>query len=145
MGKCIPGPSCPNGVYVYDHEKKTWMLEEKIPLMENGYHVIYFDNANCYACRKFDNEWFSFADSVDPPKPLLIVVLCNWFAKQCSSEHAKRLFEIFDVHISPTIVFMIREEGKITRMYRHEGILDREKLLFLHSMFKNFAVSTRNK
>ena len=137
--ECKPGPSCPNGVYVYDFEKKTWRLEEKLPFKENGYYVIYFDNSSCPACRKFDQEWFSFVDSLDPPRPTLIVVLCDWFAKLCASEYAKKLFEVFDVHISPTVFFMIREDGKITRMFKHEGLLDKGKLVFLHRAFKEFV------
>jgi hypothetical protein len=34
---------------------------------------------------------------------------------------------------------MIRENGKITRMFKHEGLLDKEKLFFLHRAFKEFA------
>jgi hypothetical protein len=73
------------------------------------------------------------------PRTTLIVVLCDWFAKLCTSEYAKKLFEVFDVHISPTVFFMIRENGKITRMFKHEGLLDKEKLFFLHRAFKEFA------
>jgi thioredoxin-related protein len=137
-----PGPSCQDGVYVYDQERRGWVFEEKSPFREDGYYVLYFDNTRCPACRKFDEEWFRFVEAADPPRPTFIIILCTWFAKLCSSEIAKRLFEIFDVHVSPTILFMVRENGKIMRMYKHEGVLGMERMQFLHNTFKQL-VDTR--
>jgi len=132
-----PGPGTPNGLYVYSREKRGWVLLDRFWLGDNGVHVIYFDNTLCPACRRFDKTWFTFveksADKAD--STYFMIALCDWFARQCSSEHAKRLFEIFDVHISPTIVFLLRENGKIKRSLKNEGSMTLDRLTLTYALF----------
>lgn len=121
-----------NGVYVYGAGR--WVLSEKIPLDADGFYVVYFSNTMCGACRKFNETWFKLTKELSGAT--FVVVLCDWFARSCRSETAKRLFEIFDVHVSPTLVFLVRENGKITRMYKHEGTITAEGFLAVFEAFK---------
>ncbi|MGC8987609.1 hypothetical protein [Infirmifilum sp.] len=125
-----PGPATPNGLYLYSTTEKRWIQLERFWLSENGVHVIYFDNTLCPACRKFDKTWFTFVEqnAEKARDTYFMIALCDWFAGQCGSEPARRLFEIFDVHVSPTIVFLIRKGGELKKSLKHEGVMDMEKL-----------------
>ncbi len=132
-----PGPGTPNGLYVYSREKKGWILLDRFWLGDNGLHVIYFDNALCPACRRFDKIWFPFVEknAEQAGNTYFMIALCNWFAKQCGAEPARRFFEIFDVHVSPTILFLLRENGKIKKSFKNEGSMTMEKLTLTYLLF----------
>lgn len=132
-----PGPGSPNGLYLYSPEKRGWVLLDKLWLADSGVHVVYFDNTLCPACRRFDNTWFPFVEQNAGRSNgvYFMIALCDWFAKQCSSEPARRLFEIFDVHVSPTIVLLERENGKIKRSFKNEGSMSQDKLAATYLLF----------
>jgi len=53
-----------------------------------------------------------------------VIVLCDWFARECSSSAASESFEHFDVHASPTtIVLYSDEKGEIKYQEKYEGVL----------------------
>ncbi|MEZ0346309.1 MAG: hypothetical protein ABWK01_07150 [Infirmifilum sp.] len=125
-----PGPLTPNGVYIYSAEKGGWILLDQPWPSDNGVYVIYFDNTRCPACRKFDKTWFSFVEknAKQGKDAYFIIALCDWFARQCSAEPARKLFECFDVHVSPTVVFLVREDGRVKRSLKHEGVMTLDRL-----------------
>lgn len=137
-----PGPSTPNGLYLYSTEKKAWILLDTFWLGDNGFHVIYFDNSFCPACRRFDKTWFAFVEqnAGRAKDTYFMIALCDWFSKQCSAEPSKRMFEIFDVHVSPTIVFLLRENGKIKKSLKHEGSMTLERLTMTYAVFTSVNV-----
>lgn len=133
-----PGSGTPNGVYVYNPELGEWFLTEDPPFKRTGFHVIYFDNTRCPACRRFDPHWFSFVEEMAPKNPgdVFMVVLCDWFSRQCSSGLAKRLFEVFDIHVSPTIAFVYRVDGAVKRLQKEEGVLEKDRLAVAYIVSK---------
>ncbi|MEM2627990.1 MAG: hypothetical protein QW775_07055, partial [Ignisphaera sp.] len=53
-----------------------------------------------------------------------IIVLCNWFARDCNSTAAAETFKRFDVHASPTtIVLYVDENNEIKYQEKYEGVL----------------------
>lgn len=129
-----PGLDTPNGIYVYNPKLGEWVLTEKLPFKQTGFHIIYFDNTRCSACRRFDSHWFSFVEEMafKNPEDVFMIVLCDWFSKKCNSAPAKRLFEIFDIHVSPTVAFVYRVNGSVKRFQKEEGLLEKDKLAVIY-------------
>jgi len=116
--------TAPHGIYVYSVKSRSWVPASKSALLGDGVYVIYFDNARCGACRKFDESWFPFVEKAAlEGRATFVVVLCDWFARSCSSDDARELFREFDVHTSPTVVFLRREGGKNAKVLRGEGVM----------------------
>lgn len=120
----------PHGIYVYDQGKGVWYLlkveGESFKPYRKGVYVIYFDNAKCSACRKYDTVWFPFIENnLQNYKQFnFLVILCNWFARDCNSTAAAETFRRFDVHSSPTtIVLYADENGDVKYQEKYEGVL----------------------
>ncbi len=130
-----PGPGSPHGVYTYDPISKTWVLEtvdgEWRP-SGTGLLFIYFDNTRCPACRLYDKYWFEFAERRGDELKLSIV-LCAWFAHDCRSESAKKMFREYDVHASPTTLILCLKNGETVVIGKHEGVLRLEELIAIHA------------
>jgi len=142
----IVNENSPHGIYVYDHEKGSWQLVqvEDGPFKPNkkGIYVIYFDNAKCSACRKYDTIWFPFIEnSMQTKKEItFVIVLCNWFARDCKSKSASETFKQFDVHASPTtIVLYVDENGEIKYQEKYEGVLYEFELKLVLEQFEDRA------
>lgn len=127
-------PQLPNGIYVYDEKAQKWVLthvdgEHYIP-REDGLYVLYFDNARCPACRAYDGYWFPFVKLLGGAYKgaKYIVVMCDWFTRECSSSAAKRTFEHFDVHASPTTVLVYVEGGSVKGVRKVEGVKKMDEL-----------------
>ncbi|MGC9012637.1 hypothetical protein [Thermogladius sp.] len=125
----------PHGVYRYSRENSKWVLisvddEDFTQKLEPGNYVVYFDNAKCPACRVYDMYWYPFVKLLGDAYPFsYLVVLCNWFSKDCGSKAASKAFEKFDVHASPTTVIMTVENGgRIARSVKVEGVKRMDEL-----------------
>lgn len=126
----IINESSANGIYIYDHDTGLWKLLK----VEDGYfkptkkgiYVIYFDNARCSACRKYDSIWFPFIENHarNMKDANFVIILCNWFARDCNSKAASESFKHYDVHASPTtVVLYVDENGSIKYQEKYEGVL----------------------
>jgi len=132
--------TAPHGVYVYSVESRSWIPAGRSALLGDGVYVIYFDNAKCGACRKFDDYWFPFVEEVAPEgRATFVIVLCEWFAKRCSSDDARDLFKEFDVHVSPTVVFLRREGGKNAKVLKGEGVMPPQWLAITYQLITQGA------
>lgn len=130
------GSDTPHGVYIYSPGAGEWLSAGKEDLLADGAYVIYFDNTKCSACRKFDGDWFPFVEKVAAEEKVkFVIILCEWFAKKCNSEDARDLFKEFDVHISPTLVFLRRENGRIVKRLKAEGLIPPGWLAITYAAF----------
>ncbi|MEM0495199.1 MAG: thioredoxin family protein [Thermofilum sp.] len=137
------GRGSPHGIYVYSPEARRWVSASRESILADGAYVIYFDNTSCSACRKFDETWFPFTErAAAESRVRFVIVLCEWFAKRCTSEDAKELFKEFDVHISPTLVFLRRENGKIVKKLKAEGLMPPGWLAVTYAAFVASLEST---
>jgi hypothetical protein len=134
-------PDSPHGIYVYDFNKDKWVLKmvEGNPVIpwSDGYYVIYFDNAKCPACRSYDNYWFPFVKLFGRmfSNVNFVVVLCDWFARECVSEAASGAFRKFDVHASPTTILLRVVNGEIREKKELSGVKKIDELLNIVSSF----------
>lgn len=141
----------PHGIYAYDPDKGVWYLVrtdgEPFKPDKKGVYVIYFDNAKCSACRKYDTIWFPFIENnLQNYKHFnFIIILCSWFARDCKSTAAAETFKRFDVHASPTtIVLYADENGEIKYQEKYEGVLyEFELKLILESFEERVAKAMR--
>lgn len=146
QGLKIVNESSPNGIYVYSHDNGLWRLlrvdGDYFKPIKKGVYVIYFDNAKCAACRKYDNVWFSFIDNNMRNKKdfYFVIILCNWFARDCNSGAASESFKHYDVHASPTtIVLYVDEHGEIKYQEKYEGVLYEFELKLVLENFEERA------
>jgi len=101
-----------------------WVAAGRSVLDGDGLYVVYFSNSECGACRVFDDVWYPFVEMASGAAAArFVVVLCGWFARECGSEDAKSLFKEFDVHVSPTVVFLRREGGGSAKVLKGEGVM----------------------
>lgn len=133
-----PGKDSPNGIYVYSPKAGKWMLvtgegdEEPFTPKSDGFFVIYFDNTKCPACRAYDKIWFPYiekkASELWGKGFRFIVVLCDWFARECRSKAAAETFRKYEVRASPTTILSAVKGGEQVRLERYEGVLNAEEL-----------------
>lgn len=127
-------PESPNGIYVYDGKREKWVLKylngDFFQPWEDGLFVIYFDNAKCPACRAYDTYWYPFVKLIGPTfqNSHYVIILCDWFAKECDSEIARGSFQKYDVHASPTTLLMYSNSGKIILQDKLEGVKRMDEL-----------------
>ncbi|MEM1623208.1 MAG: hypothetical protein QW740_05900 [Sulfolobales archaeon] len=129
------GPGCPHGLYIYDKERDVWVLFSSkdndvfLPKVD-GYYIIYFDNSRCSACRKYDIHWFPYIrqNSQKLPDHYFIIVLCDWFARECKSPVASNTFTYYAVHASPTTVLLYIKNGKEVYRETYDGYLKMDEL-----------------
>lgn len=122
-------PENKHGVYKYSGEDDTWVyldvegLDPFIP--KDKYAVMYFDNAKCSACRRYDIYWFPFVRSLSNENNefSFYIILCNWFARDCESLVASATFTYFDVHSSPTTILLSWMDGKVVYKEKYDGVL----------------------
>jgi len=134
-------PNSPNGLYIYDKKSDKWIyIEVSIDYFQprmDGVYVIYFDNAKCPACRVYDIHWFPYVrllgSSLD--NVYFIVILCNWFARDCNSSIASKTFEHYNVHASPTTILLSVKNGEIVDKEIVEGVKTLDKLAELVESF----------
>ncbi len=124
----------PHGIYLYDPSKDVWRLiategDPYIP-KEDGAYVIYFDNTKCPACRRYDPIWFGYIRSVARKLEnyRFVIVLCDWFARECKSTAAANTFRHYDVHASPTTILLYVKNGKEVYRESYEGVLKEDEL-----------------
>jgi len=123
------GTKSPHGIYIYDPGEDCWVLVRSdgdpfIP-SEDGVYVIYFDNTKCPACRRYDPAWFSYVRkwSKKDSRFHFVIVLCDWFARECKSEAAAKTFREYKVSASPTTIFVYVKNGQRVYDERYEGVL----------------------
>ncbi|NPA97581.1 MAG: hypothetical protein GXO32_08280 [Crenarchaeota archaeon] len=137
--------SCPHGIYVYDREADEWVLVategEPFKPTRDGIYAIYFDNTKCPACRRYDPIWFNYVKKYSQKNPQMnfVIVLCEWFARNCKSEAASKTFKEFDVHASPTTVFLYVKGGKAVYKEKYEGVLYEFELSMITDGFADRA------
>lgn len=128
MSRHMPGPGSENGIYVYNPKNSSWTLLRKdgdafkIGELGEGTYVVYFDNLLCPACRIQDQHFYRLIvkrGSEDSAK--FVIIMCNWFSGNCSSQAAAKSFEAFDVSASPTIIVAKVKDGNV-KMERLEGV-----------------------
>ncbi|MEM1541389.1 MAG: hypothetical protein QW101_02545 [Ignisphaera sp.] len=136
-----------NGIYLYDPKNSVWIFlrsdGDSYKPDKKGIYVLYFDNAKCSACRKYDNIWFPFVQNNANTKNNLyfVVILCNWFARDCTSKAASESFKHYDVHASPTtIVLYVDESGEIKYQEKYEGVLYEFELKLILENFEERAM-----
>ncbi len=139
----IVDASSPHGVYVYDKDKDLWLFCEE-PLnnvFSNGFYVIYFDNTECSACRKYDNIWFPTVKKFKNAFPYTYtIILCGWFSNKCNSKNAAKLFDEHKIKASPTTLFIYIKNGNIVYEEKYEGVLDLKDLVYVLKTFKDRAL-----
>jgi len=129
------GPDSPHGIYFYDKFRDLWVLfstrdaDPFVPRVD-GYYVMYFDNARCSACRKYDLHWFPYVRRVsrELKDHYFLIVLCNWFARDCNSSSASITFTYYAVHASPTTVLLYVKDSKERYKESYDGYLKTEEL-----------------
>ncbi|MEM0026218.1 MAG: hypothetical protein QXZ48_02810 [Zestosphaera sp.] len=122
-------PENKHGIYKYLRGEDTWVylniegIDPFIP--RDKYAVMYFDNAKCHACRRYDIYWFPFVRSLSSESNefSFYIVLCNWFARDCESLVASATFTYFDVHSSPTTLLLSWIDGKVAYKEKYDGVL----------------------
>jgi len=125
----------PHGIYRYDRTSREWVLIDKdgdgFKPYKDGFYIVYFDNTKCAACRIYDLFWYPFIETIgkDLEGIEYIIVLCEWFAKQCKSRSASNTFKEFDVHASPTTAFIEVRNLKIVRKELVRGVMKTEELI----------------
>jgi len=131
----------PHGIYIYDHAQDKWIFidiggEIFIPRKE-GVYVIYFDNTKCPACRIYDIHWFPYVKLIGSSleNTYFVIVLCEWFARECRSTSASETFKYYDIHASPTTVLISVRNGKEIDREKVEGINTMDKLADLVENF----------
>lgn len=121
-----------HGIYVFNPQEKVWLpADPSEALSGDGLKLLYFGNTKCAACTVFNVYWNLLADKVSKGKVdlRLVAVICGWFAGECSSEDAKRLFREYKVNASPTLVFLCGNSGSAVEVDRIEGVWDDKRLL----------------
>ncbi|MGB9726173.1 MAG: hypothetical protein ACPLZ8_05980 [Fervidicoccaceae archaeon] len=125
------GPTSPNGIYFLDGDSWKLLRSEGLPLHPgergDGIYVFYFDNTKCPACRKFDTEWFPFVKE-NANKAMYFIILCDWFARECSSKAASLTFMLHEVRASPTTIFFKVKNGEVRKQEKIEGVVSKQKL-----------------
>ena len=136
------GADSPHGIYLYDRLNDEWVLasvdgEAFLP-KSDGYYIIYFDNTRCPACRKYDKYWFPYVRKVakELSDHYFVIVLCEWFARNCRSESASKTFATFDVHASPTTYLLHVKDGEVAYKEKYEGYLTDTELEKVVGEFK---------
>lgn len=134
-------PSCPHGIYIYDFECDKWILVDIVsdyfkPNLD-GVYVIYFDNTKCGACRVYDIHWFPYIRLLGSTlkNTYFVIVLCEWFARNCNSVKASSTFREYDVHSSPTTVLLCIRNGVEADREKIEGVKTMDKLASLVEEF----------
>jgi len=128
------GVDSPHGIYIYDPNKDKWVLVrtkgEYFKPDKDGFYFIYFDNTRCPACRIYDLAWYPYVKLIGSglENTYFIVILCDWFARECKSEAAKKSFEHYDIHASPTTLLIYVENGEIKDIEKIEGSKPLDKL-----------------
>ncbi|MCD6301419.1 MAG: hypothetical protein J7L82_05045 [Staphylothermus sp.] len=128
------GIDSPHGIYVYEPSKDKWVLVrtkgDYFKPDRDGFYIVYFDNTRCPACRIYDLAWYPYIKLIGSSleNTYFVIILCDWFARECKSEAAKKSFEHYDVHASPTTLLMYVENGEIKDMERIEGSKTLDKL-----------------
>ena len=121
MPSPLPGPGNPHGVYVFDRKDSRWkLLRDKGELFKlgelgEGIYLVYFDNLLCPACRSQDVHWQKIVEKYkDSSEFHFVLILCDWFYDNCSSEAASKSFKEYGVSASPTIlVARVSKDGKV--------------------------------
>ncbi|MCR8453657.1 MAG: thioredoxin family protein [Crenarchaeota archaeon] len=117
----IEKPEKPDGLYLY--ENGAWIQKSQEDFTE-GVHIVYFNNKECFACLLFNATWNKFVELTNSSNLKFWTVICSWFAKKCSDDRAKWLFENYQVKSSPTI--LIIRDGVIVKTIK--GSLSLEEL-----------------
>lgn len=132
----------PHGIYVYNKKDKLWDLVAvdggPFKPWKDGYWVIYFDNAKCPACRIYDFSWYVYVETIGRTMDdtEFAIILCDWFSRECRSEAAKKSFEEYDIHASPTTILMKVSKGKIEKIEKVRGAKNLGELIELINRFK---------
>jgi len=137
----------PHGIYIYRPREKVWEFLRAdggaFEPPEKGVYVIYFDNTKCSACRKYDETWFPFAEKWSSEKGVntkFVIILCDWFARECKSQAAAESFKKFDVHASPTTVVIYADENRAIRYQeKYEGVMYEFELKLVLDKFEERA------
>jgi len=135
----------PHGIYMYIPAEDAWMLVaqdgDAFKPSKDGIYITYFDNAKCPACRKYDKIWFPFVREACKKynDANFIIVLCDWFARECKSSAASKTFQENDIHASPTTVFFMVKDGKKVYEEKYEGVLYEFELKLILEGFKDRA------
>jgi hypothetical protein len=65
------------------------------------------------------------------PEVNYVIVLCDWFARECVSDAASGAFKKFDVHASPTTILLRVSNGEIKEKIETSGVKKIDELLKL--------------
>ncbi len=122
--------SSPHGVYVYNKEKKAWVLTQTsggpFKPEKDGLYVVYFGNTRCPACKAYDTIWYPYVELLGwkLEDVEFVVVLCEWFTHKCFSEAARNSFKEYNVKASPTTLFVCLKNGEKVFEEKVEGVKD---------------------
>ncbi|WP_248784135.1 hypothetical protein [Desulfurococcus mucosus] len=137
------GPESPNGIYIFNQLNGKWVLQQvdgdHLKPWEDGLYVVYFDNTKCPACRAYDMYWYPFVKLFGRTfkDAHFIIVLCDWFTRECNSSAARNSFEHFDIHASPTTLLLSVENGAVKAVRKLEGVKRIDQLVEEVSKFVN--------
>ncbi len=127
-----PGPGSPHGIYVYRQDGWRMLRREGEPYsigeQGEGVYIIYFDNTRCPACRIYDPTWFHFSSQNRGEKRHFVIVLCEWFSRNCQSSSASLSFLKYRVKASPTTIFSSFRGGEIIYNNKIEGVVGEDRL-----------------
>ena len=132
----------PHGIYIYDKSEDKWIYVDAerdvfIP-KHDGIYIIYFDNTKCPACRVYDIYWFPYVSLLGSSleNVYFVIILCEWFARNCRSRIASNTFKYFEIHASPTTLLLCIKNGEVTDQDKVEGVKTMDKLA---SIVEEFA------
>lgn len=138
----VVGVNSSHGVYVYNKKDRLWELilvdGDAFTPWKDGYWVIYFDNTKCPACRLYDLSWYVFVETIGRTMDdtEFIIILCDWFARECRSEAARKSFEKYDIHASPTTLLLKVLNGNIEKIEKIRGVKNVGELIDLVNRFR---------
>jgi len=141
------GADSPHGIYIYRPKEKVWEFlradGDPFEPLDKGVYVVYFDNTKCTACRRYDEIWFPFVERWSSEKgnnTKFVIILCDWFARECKSQAAAESFRRFDVHASPTTIVLYADDSKAIRYQeKYEGVMYEFELKLVLDKFEERA------
>ncbi|MEM0027167.1 MAG: hypothetical protein QXT53_06405 [Ignisphaera sp.] len=137
-----------HGIYLYNPETEAWELLRSdgnaFEPLGKGVYVIYFDNARCSACKRYDEIWYPFVEKWAKEKDKdtkFVIVFCEWFARECKSSAAAESFKKFDVHASPTTIVLYADDSNaIKYQEKYEGVMYEFELKLILEKFVERAL-----
>ncbi|MEZ0290114.1 MAG: hypothetical protein ABWJ42_03365 [Sulfolobales archaeon] len=120
-----PPNKIPNGVYVWDWDKKLFVRVNSSKSYylpdRDGYYLYYFHNNQCPHCQYFESKLQPYLRTLSDDSDLknklsVVLVVCNWFTLDCGDPLARNTFSAFNIQASPTFILIEITNGSVSKM-----------------------------